>query len=139
MKFRIAGIALLALGAASVGESQTLVTANVPFTFHACGTSFAAGAYRFSRPSSDISAVWAIRSEDANIAPCLLLSRNGIVIEHEPVSKLVFHRYGDTYFLSQVWTFGESTGWEFPPSKRESELAAGGSALRVASIALLPR
>jgi len=139
MKFSIVGIALLALGAASVSESQTLVTANVPFTFHACGTSFPAGAYRFSRPSSATGTAWVIRSEDANTAPCFLLSRNGIVAEAEPVSKLVFHRYGDTYFLSQVWTLGESAGWEFPPSKREIEMAAGGSALRVASVALSPR
>jgi hypothetical protein len=137
MKLRIAGIALLALGAASVGESQTLVSANVPFSFHACGTSFAAGAYRFSRPAAGVPA-WLIRSKDANTAPCLLLSRNAGVAEHEPVSKLVFHRYGNTYFLAQVWTSLESTVSEFPPSKREREIVAGADAPKVASIEVLP-
>ena len=41
-----------------------------------------------------------------------------------PVSKstLVFHRYGDEYFLSEVWPAGAATGREFPKSRAEREL-----------------
>jgi hypothetical protein len=42
--------------------------------------------------------------------------------------KLVFHRYGNQYFLSQIWTTSESR--DFPMSRAERELkkniAAGG-------------
>jgi hypothetical protein len=34
-------------------------------------------------------------------------------------ARLVFHRYGSTYFLSQVWLDGRSTGREFAKSKQE--------------------
>ena len=36
-------------------------------------------------------------------------------------SKLIFHRYGDQYFLSQVWTAGSTTGSELRKSVKEKE------------------
>jgi len=39
-------------------------------------------------------------------------------------SKLVFHRYGDRYFLSQIWAQGEERGSELPMMKVEKELRA---------------
>ncbi|HYT24426.1 MAG TPA: hypothetical protein VEW05_29835 [Candidatus Polarisedimenticolia bacterium] len=38
-------------------------------------------------------------------------------------SKLVFHRYGGQYFLSQVWTAGSTRGSELPKSAKEKEQA----------------
>lgn len=35
---------------------------------------------------------------------------------------LVFHRYGDQYFLYQVWPAGTTTGRQFPKSRSEREL-----------------
>jgi hypothetical protein len=37
-------------------------------------------------------------------------------------SKLEFHRYGDTYFLSAVWVTGNTTGRELFRSRAEREL-----------------
>ena len=37
--------------------------------------------------------------------------------------RLVFHRYGNTYFLSRVWGYG-SYGRQLPVTKREHELSA---------------
>src|SRR5439155_18133539 len=37
-------------------------------------------------------------------------------------SKLVFRRYGDQYFLSQVWETGDSDGHELRKSRRETGL-----------------
>src|SRR5437016_4029786 len=34
-------------------------------------------------------------------------------------AKLVFHRYGSTYFLSQIWMAGESTGRELAQTRQE--------------------
>jgi hypothetical protein len=39
-------------------------------------------------------------------------------------SKLVFHRYESTYFLSQVWITGNDRGREVPRSPAEREMAA---------------
>ena len=40
-------------------------------------------------------------------------------------AQMVFHRYGDTYFLSQVWMPENRTGHRLLPSKLERELAHG--------------
>jgi len=44
-------------------------------------------------------------------------------------TKLVFHRYGDTYFLSEVWVPGYAQGWALTQSKSEQELAAARAAM----------
>jgi hypothetical protein len=38
-------------------------------------------------------------------------------------SKLVFHRYDNRYFLTQVWTAGSARGRELPKSAKEKEQA----------------
>jgi hypothetical protein len=38
--------------------------------------------------------------------------------------KLVFHRYGDTYILREVW-MGRASGYQLPETARERELASG--------------
>ena len=38
-------------------------------------------------------------------------------------ARLVFHRYGDTYFLSQVWGAGNGIGSQLFPSHAEREMA----------------
>ncbi len=38
-------------------------------------------------------------------------------------SKLVFHRYGNRYFLAQIWMAGNNAGHELPQSRREVEVA----------------
>jgi hypothetical protein len=37
-------------------------------------------------------------------------------------SKLVFHRYGNTYFLSAMWMGGNTIGRELPRSRTERQL-----------------
>jgi hypothetical protein len=34
-------------------------------------------------------------------------------------SSLVFHKYGDQYFLEQIWTSGEQEGTQVPESRSE--------------------
>jgi hypothetical protein len=38
------------------------------------------------------------------------------------IGSLVFHRYGDEYFLSEIWPAGSSTGRGLPKSRAEREL-----------------
>lgn len=51
---------------------------------------------------------------------------NSIQSNRESVSdkdKLVFHRYGNQYFLSQFWIHGSSVGFELPKSKAERQIS----------------
>jgi hypothetical protein len=45
--------------------------------------------------------------------------------------KLVFHRYGNEYFLQQVWVAGAARGDRLPVSSRERELAGNGAPVTV--------
>ena len=66
--------------------------------------------------------------------PNLLISsgtRNVLVVPHSSQaaklftqSVLVFHRYGNHYFLSSIRRQGEDRGYELPPSRQERELQA---------------
>jgi hypothetical protein len=44
---------------------------------------------------------------------------------HKPANKtkLVFNRYGDQYFLSEIWVEGATRGRELPKTGREKEMA----------------
>ena len=60
----------------------------------------------------------------------LLKEDRKIVFDTEPVVgrvmprryELIFNRYNDSYYLSEVFTAGEQTGGELYPSKSEREL-----------------
>jgi len=52
-------------------------------------------------------------------------------------SKLVFHRYGDRYFLAKIWMAGDNSGHEFPKSRREAEVAMDYPAQEVVLVASL--
>ena len=43
--------------------------------------------------------------------------------ETQERGKLVFHKYGDQYFLSQIWRTGENGGRELRMAHKERELA----------------
>jgi hypothetical protein len=52
------------------------------------------------------------------------MNTNAVVkTEIQTASKMIFNRYGDRYFLSEVWTAGYSRGRQLLKSAREMELA----------------
>jgi hypothetical protein len=117
--FRIALCgALLASAAATMGQTRLGdVVVDVPFAFVAGKQALPAGHY----------IVAAI--DDAHLKifnstmTGLYLSTHGALRTTSDGSKLEFHRYGDTYFLSAVWVTGNTTGRELFRSRAERELA----------------
>ena len=53
--------------------------------------------------------------------------------------RLVFHKYGDTYFLSEVWSSARSTGNCLPKSKTEGELSRRVSRAQISQVVLAAR
>jgi len=49
--------------------------------------------------------------------------------------KVIFHRYGERYFLSEIWTPNGPTG-RVTPSKAERELKANGGEKQMASVGI---
>jgi hypothetical protein len=52
-------------------------------------------------------------------------------------SKLVFHRYGNRYFLKQIWMAGDNAGQQLPKSRLETEIALNRTVQEVVLVAAL--
>ena len=96
------------------------IRVNIPFDFLVRGRTLPAGEYEISRLSDEpaLLEITNIRNRHENAA-----------IETEPEEgnmprhgKVVFHRYGDSYFLHEIWTAGIETGRELPMSHQEKVL-----------------
>jgi hypothetical protein len=120
--FRMTGFLVLAImAAAQVTRAQQAIIVNVPFEFTAGDTKLPAGEYTVGKPSSD-SPVLLIARTDRSEA--ILVPSNAAQANEAPSdSKLVFHKYGDRYFLAQVWTAGSAHGRELMKSSAEKEMA----------------
>src|SRR5215217_8993180 len=124
MKNVVAKIGLLAvitiIAASASTQAQTLnyrLTANIPFDFSVAGKTLPAGKYWINRAqesSGDL--VVQISSTDGHTN----ITRLTIpVVASSPVKSglLVFHKYGEEYFLSEVWPAGGVTGRELHKSR----------------------
>ncbi|MGZ8842545.1 MAG: hypothetical protein ACXW18_02715 [Pyrinomonadaceae bacterium] len=114
----------LALASASVanGQSGKQVTAQVPFDFIVADKTLRSGQYQISDANSAGDAL-AIRSVGGKESVLRLTSETGSKAVGNLEAKLVFHRYGNTYFLAQVWMAGSSTGRELPGTRQERAIA----------------
>jgi hypothetical protein len=101
-------VAMLATAARSQATGSPLMHARIPFAFHVGSKELPAGEYNITvlNPSSDRK-VLRIRSTDGRVSAIVnTLDLNAGAAEK---SKLVFHRYGDTYFFAQAQVAGEAT------------------------------
>jgi hypothetical protein len=127
----IAGFAIAGIFAA---EAQNrVVTADVPFGFYMGEAAMPAGAYEVDQLSQGL--VLALRTRNAAKA----ITVWQITGKEYEAPRLVFNRYGDTYFLKAIWTGNGDTGYQLAGSKREKELASNGAAPVVAVIRLAIR
>lgn len=93
----------------------------VPFDFVAAEATLPAGEYRVSSNEPAQGVVRLVSSKGSSAAICL----TNAIQSTRPSdnSKLVFNRYGNHYFLSQVWSLGNTMGQTLRPSKAEREIA----------------
>jgi hypothetical protein len=96
-----------------------VIKANVPFNFMVGGKTLPAGEYRIQteRPNLVL-----IQSSDSK-SHTNLIAHSAQDTQMNGVAALRFNRYGDRYFLSQVWT-GSDVGQELAKSRAEKEQIA---------------
>ncbi|MHB8608926.1 MAG: hypothetical protein ACYDCG_11545 [Candidatus Acidiferrales bacterium] len=118
----MAGIVALAVMASTrVAQAQESLVVNIPFNFVAGNRTLPAGEYAVTVSGTMHTLLLVDRKDSAASA---FLGTNAIVAnEIQPESKLIFNRYGDRYFLSQVWSEGSSRGRQLLKSAREKEMA----------------
>ena len=120
MKATFGILATLSLAATSLlAQSTPLIKVNVPFDFVAGAKTLPAGEYQVhtERPS-----VVLIQSMDSK-SNMNLITHSAQDRQMDGVAALRFNRYGDRYFLSQVWT-GSDLGRQLPKSRAEKEQIA---------------
>ena len=113
------GVGLLAAVSVYAQGSQTL-TVQGPFGFHADNSVFPSGEYTVDTVAPS---VVRLRSADGK-SSAMILTIGVQTLGTPSEGKLVFNRYGDEYYLSQVWKPGGNTGREFQKTQREIEVAA---------------
>jgi hypothetical protein len=115
---------LLALFAAANVQAQlpgTALRATIPFDFRVRGKTFPAGEYEINRFSD---------APDGLVVSSINRNHERAIFETEPVvakrragkSEIVFHKYGDRYFLAEVFAGGGQTGRELAVSREERSL-----------------
>ena len=106
-------------------QAQSLeyrIRVNIPFDFTIRDKKLPAGEYSIGRArvNSD-DTILSILDEDGHTKQ-LRASIPVETFDAKNKATLVFHRYGDQYFLYQVWSAGETTGRQFPKSSAEREI-----------------
>jgi hypothetical protein len=120
--FLIAGLLVLSsMAATQVAQAQETMVVNIPFTFTAGNVTLPAGEYRVQKMEQN-SAVLLIHCWDARMAT-FVVTNPAQAKELQSQSKLVFTRYKDRYFLSQVWKAGSIRGRQLRKSQAEKEIA----------------
>ena len=116
-------IGIAALSASAKAQSSgNRIKANIPFDFTVAGKKFAAGQYSIVRANSTAGdQVLSVSSADDR-SRVLPITIPITTLDAKEKSTLVFHRYGDEYFLAQVWSAGATTGRAFTRSRREKQL-----------------
>lgn len=124
-------IVVLAFATAVVSanaQSSNRVVAEIPFQFTVGDRAMPSGKYAVKATNMQGIAL-IIQSADAKRAAVRLTNSMEPTKANER-AKLVFHRYGERYFLAEVWSGGSNTGRELVKSRQERaierELASNG-------------
>jgi hypothetical protein len=111
----IVAIALAMAVVSANAQSSRMVISNVPFEFVVGDTTLPAGEYRINRA---LGHALTIRTKDASDSASLLT--NDIQPRKDRrQARLIFHRYGERYFLAEVWSGADSMGWQLLKSRQE--------------------
>ncbi len=121
--FATLGVFAMLMASVPVRAQSTTVVGrvNIPFSFIINNRTIPAGEYTIERPLQGTDQAILIRRGDGR-AIGMFLTHSVQTSASSDLGKLVFHRYGDQYFLSQVWTGGDNVGLELTRSRRERVL-----------------
>jgi hypothetical protein len=123
-KITLLGAMLFVPVAVSV-QAQSLqyrITADIPFEFSLGDKTLPAGKYSFGRIRQNSDDTVLSVDDMRGHWKAIRASSSVQTLSSTNKAQIVFQRYGNEYFLSQVWAAGASTGRQFMKSRREREL-----------------
>jgi hypothetical protein len=117
--------AAIAAGLIPGASAQSLpIHVSIPFPFIVADRTMQAGDYTL-QPVTTSPGFMLLKGEEGEQG--LFVSTfplNSRPAAEQQVVKAIFHRYGDSYFLSEVWTEGSKLGvWKSKQEKRELQAA----------------
>ena len=116
---------IVLLGASDVQAQIPDVTRiNVPFAFTVGDQLLPHGDYLIHRMSPHAPNVVRIMSKNGELEASIHVTMPVYENQHPGPGRLVFNKYGNDLFLSQLWLTGLTTGREFRVSNAEREVAA---------------
>ena len=121
------------LATATAYAQNTTVKADVPFKFVVAGRTMPKGEYTIRRLDPTDHAL-SITGEGQK--PSIFLTHSCLSLKSVK-TKLVFDRYGDQYFLSEIWTEGNPAGYQLTKTRRELEMARNITAEKLVVLAEL--
>jgi hypothetical protein len=112
-------LSLLLMAGLAIAQSNYM-RANVPFNFTVGSETLPAGTYDIRATSSDPK----VLLFQAQGGSSIIVSSNAAEsLKGAERTKLVFNRYRDQYFLTEIWVEGATLGRRLPKTSREKELA----------------
>jgi|SoiMethySBSTD1v2_1073268.scaffolds.fasta_scaffold177895_2 hypothetical protein len=114
--------AMLVLFLLSAGAAQAEVRITVPFDFSVGKVLLPSGTYAIGKIGA---AQTLLQLQNSKIKAGVIEQIHAVELDRGQVSqddKLVFHRYGNQYFLAQFWVAGSATGFELRRTKVEDEI-----------------
>ena len=119
MLMLVVALALATAVASANAQSANRIAADIPFDFSVGYKIMPAGGYTV-KPVSASNALM-IQTADGTMA-AVRLSDETEGAKNIPHARLVFHRYGERYFLAEVWNGFDKTGRQLLKSQEESSL-----------------
>jgi hypothetical protein len=127
-------LALVLLALAPAYAQKNSATVNVPFSFTVDEVRMPAGEYAVSSPSERVVTLQHVGGPEAKTT----MTNNGSSTNSDGRAKLVFHKYGNAYFLAAAWMPNSDHAREFFASANEIQVARNGGQ-DVVELALLAR
>lgn len=120
LRIAVSAVVVLAVSAAVAQTSPGDVVVNIPFSFVVANQQMQPGRYIVAPASFGVLRIANSRDSKSQTFA------SAYSVQHSAPSgpKLVFHRYGDSYFLAEVWNGDGATGRQLIQSKAEKEIAS---------------
>jgi hypothetical protein len=123
--------ALFLAGSISFSQTDGGIAVDIPFAFVVAERTLPPGHYMVTRLLNGNLAI-----HDRENRGVFVTTYSAQRLAPENTTKMVFDRYGDTYFLSEVWIGGDSLGRSLPLSRAERQLAKSGTERELAVLRL---
>jgi hypothetical protein len=118
-----ATLGILALLAAASAFGQQKLRVDIPFEFHFADMVMPAGQYDVDTDAHNIRNLLSFDCNACRAHAIALPYAIGGGTDAPSEGRLVFNKYGDTYFFAELWVPGRVQGGALSKSKTERELA----------------